>query len=115
MHPEISPIATGMWYMVGVLMRVIWRWAGWVTKQDNRQSLKCWARYWKTHLAENVMQVIFSIVVMFVWTQGLLWVVTKQLGIEVPHFAITGGSSIAAGFTLSMLIHKYVASKYSPK
>lgn len=115
MHPmEISPMSTGLWYMVGVLLRVIYRWARWVTKQD-KQGLACWARYWKKHTAENVMQIIVSVVAMFAWTQGLVWGIAKSLGWEVPPVVISIPSSIAAGFVLSYVIHRYVASKFSPK
>ncbi len=111
---EISPLATGSWYMLGVLMRVVYRWARWVTKQD-RQGWSSWARYWHRHTAENVMQVIVSIACMFVWTQGLVWGLAKSMGWEIPNFAVSAASSLAAGFMLSVLIHRYIASKFSPK
>jgi hypothetical protein len=94
-----------LWYLVGALLHVLWRWSGW--KSNNREQ--GWLAYWKYHLAANVQAMIGAVLCMFIWTQDLIYalVQTTGVGVDLPHIERTALSSLTAGFVLELIVARF--------
>ena len=100
---EFSGVELLIWYMVGALLHVFYRWSRWKVHNPPTEP---WLLYWRAHLATNVSALIMALIVAFVWVENLLTWFVGMVGIdtgtwpEIPRNPLT---SLAAGFLLEYL------------
>ena len=108
---QMNPLAEGAtsggsvfgWYFLGVLLRQLYLWMDWVSKQDGGSFKHRAGLYWKHHTAQAIKEIIASVGIAFIWTLGLVWIIAGKLGFNLPGFGITPLSSLAAGMSLYWL------------
>lgn len=89
---------TFLYYLAGVLLHQIFKWARWKQNSDS-----AWMEYWKENSASAVMSAVAAIVLMFMWNQGWTQLVINQViggafGQDFPTLQTTPWSTLAAGY-----------------